>query len=71
MIELMAASVALPNFLMRKASAWLDPENADTEQLATMLGPFDPKALQAHPVSGAVNAPKNQGPKLIEEVAAE
>ena len=32
-----------------------------------LLTPYDPKALTAWPVSRQVNAPKNQGPELIEE----
>lgn len=45
---------------------WLDPAFSDTETLSASLRPFDPKALQAWQVSRLVNAPKNQGPKLIE-----
>ena len=46
---------------------WLDPAYSDTGMLAADLGPCDPKALVFWPVSRLVNAPKNQGPKLIEE----
>jgi putative SOS response-associated peptidase YedK len=46
---------------------WLDTAYSDTDQLSQLLVPFDPKALVAWPVSKAVNAPKNQGAKLIEQ----
>lgn len=45
---------------------WLDTAFSDTDKLSELLHPFEPKALQAWPVSRLVNAPKNQGPKLVE-----
>ena len=45
---------------------WMDPAYTDTEALSKTLGPYDSKALQAWQVSRLVNAPKNEGPKLIE-----
>jgi putative SOS response-associated peptidase YedK len=45
---------------------WIDTAFSDTEKLSDLLRPFEPKALQAWPVSRLVNAPKNQGPDLIE-----
>jgi len=45
---------------------WLDAAFSDTEKLAELLVPFDPKALEAWPVGRDVNAPRNQGPALIE-----
>lgn len=45
---------------------WLDAAFSDTEKLAELLVPFDPKALEAWPVGREVNAPRNQGPALIE-----
>ncbi len=45
---------------------WLDPAYADAARLSQMLGPFRSEALQAWPVSRLVNAPRNDGPKLIE-----
>jgi len=47
---------------------WLDTAFSDTGKLAELLVPFDPKALEAWPVSREVNAPKNQGAGLIESV---
>jgi putative SOS response-associated peptidase YedK len=45
---------------------WLDTAFSDTDRLAELLAPFDPGALEAWPVSREVNAPRNQGPALIE-----
>ncbi|MGH8203252.1 MAG: SOS response-associated peptidase family protein, partial [Steroidobacteraceae bacterium] len=47
---------------------WLDTAFSDTAMLSELLLPYDPKALEAWPVSREVNAPKNQGPALIESV---
>lgn len=49
---------------------WLDAAYSDTGRLSEALGPFDRDALQAWPVSRLVNAPKNEGAKLIEPVGA-
>ena len=45
---------------------WMDPAYSDTDALSKTLGPYDPKALKAWTVSRQVNAPKNEGAKLIE-----
>jgi putative SOS response-associated peptidase YedK len=45
---------------------WLDTAYADTGGLSELLRPFDPDALDAWPVSRQVNAPRNQGPELID-----
>jgi putative SOS response-associated peptidase YedK len=45
---------------------WLDTAFSDTAKLSELLVPFDAKALEAWPVSREVNAPKNEGPGLIE-----
>jgi putative SOS response-associated peptidase YedK len=45
---------------------WMDTAFSDTDKLSELLRPFEPKALQSWPVSRQVNAPKNQGPELIE-----
>ena len=45
---------------------WMDPAYSDTDALSKTLGPYDPKALRAWTVSRQVNAPKNEGAKLIE-----
>ncbi|MGH8130573.1 MAG: SOS response-associated peptidase [Steroidobacteraceae bacterium] len=46
---------------------WLDTAFSETDKLSELLRPFDPKALEAWPVSRQVNAPKNQGAELIEQ----
>jgi putative SOS response-associated peptidase YedK len=48
---------------------WLDSAFSDTERLAELLVPFDPAALEAWPVSRQVNAPRNEGPALVEPAA--
>ncbi|MGB5131252.1 MAG: SOS response-associated peptidase [Steroidobacteraceae bacterium] len=45
---------------------WMDPAFSDTGTLSKILGPYDAKSLRGWQVSRLVNAPKNQGPKLIE-----
>ena len=44
---------------------WLDTAFSETGKLSELLRPYEPKALEAWPVSRQVNAPKNQGPALI------
>lgn len=48
--------------------AWLDPSNADTEQLKLLLKPCPNALLVAYPVSTKVNSPKNDRPDCIEPV---
>ncbi len=50
---------------------WLDPENHDTEHLASLLVPAPPTLLIARPVSTAVNHVRNKGPELIAAVDGE
>jgi putative SOS response-associated peptidase YedK len=45
---------------------WLDTAFSDTDTLSGLLRPFDSQALESWPVSRQVNAPRNQGPALIE-----
>ncbi len=53
-----------------RALAWIDPAlDGDVEGLRALLEPVPPDALQAHPVSNAVNSPANDDPTLIEQVA--
>ena len=49
-------------------SAWLDPENHDTESLRHLLVPAPSDDFVAYPVSTLVNKPENQGPELLEPV---
>jgi putative SOS response-associated peptidase YedK len=44
---------------------WLNRESAASE-VAGLLNPFPADRMEAWPVSTKVNAPKNDGPELIE-----
>ncbi len=48
---------------------WLDVAFSDAERLAELLVPFDPTRIEAWPVSRDVNAPRNEGPGLVEPAA--
>ena len=51
---------------------WLDPAlDGTTSDLTALLVPAAPGRLDAYPVSRAVNAVRNNGPELIEPLAAE
>ena len=51
-------------------SEWMNPANQDTGELKEYLLPYDPNLMQAYPISTLVNSVRNQGPELLEEVAA-
>lgn len=50
--------------------AWLDPDNADTRELAALLGPAPEGRLASRPVSTFVNSPRNDSPECIREAGA-
>jgi hypothetical protein len=50
--------------------AWLDPENKDTGDLSALPRPIAPANWTTHAVSRRVNSPRNDGPELIDAVAA-
>ncbi|MGW6910028.1 SOS response-associated peptidase [Streptomyces sp. NPDC054940] len=50
--------------------AWLDPRHQSTGDLRTLLTPPAGGHLDARPVSPAVNSVRNNGPELLDEVAA-
>lgn len=51
---------------------WLDPDlDGTARDLSTLLVPAAPGRLDAYPVSTAVNSVRNNGPALLEPVAAE
>lgn len=59
----------MPVLLPESAWArWLDPENDDVEELATLLVPAPDEELELWPVSTAVNKPENTGPELVTPV---
>jgi putative SOS response-associated peptidase YedK len=49
---------------------WLDPANTDTADLRALLVPAAASGLATYPVSTAVNSVRNNGPHLIDPVAA-
>jgi len=46
-------------------AAWLDPGNADVDALRRLLTPADTAGWTRHPVSRAVNSPRNDAPDLL------
>jgi putative SOS response-associated peptidase YedK len=51
--------------------AWLDPENADREQIQHLLKPCPSSWLASIPVSPLVNATGNKTPAVLDSFAAE
>lgn len=49
---------------------WLDPANKDQSSLLQLLKPFDENQMEVFEVSSDVNSPKNNGPKLIEQICS-
>jgi putative SOS response-associated peptidase YedK len=49
---------------------WLDPANNDVSDLRALLAPAVAGGLDSYPVSTTVNSVRNNGPELIEPVAA-
>ena len=52
-------------------AAWLDPTSGSAEDLKGLLVPAAPGRLEAFPVSTQVNNVRNNGPELLDPVAAE
>jgi putative SOS response-associated peptidase YedK len=50
-------------------AAWLDPANEDTAALRALLKPAGAKGFTLHPVSRAVNNPRNDTPELLAPTA--
>jgi putative SOS response-associated peptidase YedK len=50
---------------------WLDPANNDVNDVRALLAPAVAGGLDSYPVSTAVNSVRNNGPELIEPVAAD
>ncbi|MEU0394312.1 SOS response-associated peptidase [Streptomyces sp. NPDC006208] len=50
--------------------AWLDPARTDPEELRSMLEPPEGGLMRAYPVTTAVSNVRNNGPELLEELAA-
>ena len=52
-------------------ASWLDPTDDDPDTLKQLLVPAAPGRLEAYPVSTAVNNVRNNGPELLDALAAE
>ncbi len=52
-------------------ASWLDPAVDDPDTLKQLLVPAAPGRLEAYPVSTAVNSVRNNGPELLDALAAE
>ncbi len=50
--------------------AWLDPARTDTDELRALLAPPPGGLMRAYPVSTAVSNVRNNGPELLQELAA-
>ncbi|MFJ6794477.1 SOS response-associated peptidase [Streptomyces sp. NPDC091268] len=50
--------------------AWLDPARTDENELRDLLAPPPGGLMRAYPVSTAVSNVRNNGPELLEELAA-
>lgn len=50
--------------------AWLDPARTDTDELQGLLMPPPGGLMRAYPVSTAVSNVRNNGPELLDELAA-
>ncbi|WP_455356020.1 SOS response-associated peptidase [Streptomyces sp. SYSU K217416] len=50
--------------------AWLDPARTDVDGLRELLAPPPPGLMRAYPVSTDVSNVRNNGPELVEELAA-
>ncbi|MGQ0464112.1 MAG: SOS response-associated peptidase [Sporichthyaceae bacterium] len=60
-----------PMFVPPQAwTQWLDPAAADRAALTDLLSRFPPAGLEAYPVTTAVNNHRNNGPELLEPLAA-
>jgi len=57
----------MPVFLHeRDYDVWLDPHNADKDELQSLLVPFPSEEMDCYPISSTVNSYKNDTPKCIE-----
>jgi putative SOS response-associated peptidase YedK len=52
-------------------AAWLDPAETRVAAVLPLLQPYPAEAMEAYPVSTAVNSPRNDGPGLIDPVPPE
>lgn len=56
----------MPVILRREdEDKWLSPDNTEPEHLLPLLRPYPADAMEAYPVSSAVNSPRNDAPDLV------
>lgn len=61
----------MPLMLTRdRWDAWLDPARTDVEEVRELLAPPPGGLMRAYPVTTAVSNVRNNGPELLEELAA-
>jgi putative SOS response-associated peptidase YedK len=61
----------MPVILSREAEEdWLNPDVVEPERLLPLLQPYPADRMAAHPVSRAVNNPRNDSPNLVQPVGA-
>jgi putative SOS response-associated peptidase YedK len=61
----------MPVILTREAEEdWLNPDVVEPERLLSLLRPYPADRMAAHPVSRAVNNPRNDSPDLVRPVGA-
>jgi putative SOS response-associated peptidase YedK len=61
----------MPMILSREAEEdWLNPDVVEPERLLPLLRPYPADRMAAHPVSRAVNNPRNDSPDLVRPVGA-
>ncbi len=59
----------MPVILPRDAeAAWLDPQETRAAAVLPMLQPYPAEAMEAYPVSSAVDSPRNDRPALIAQM---
>jgi putative SOS response-associated peptidase YedK len=47
---------------------WLNPDNTEAEELVKLLIPYPTELMEAYPVSGLVNSPRNNFPEILKPV---
>lgn len=61
-----------PVVLERSAwQEWLDPDTTDPDAVRALLEPEPPGRFEAYPISTAVNATRNNGPRLLDRLPDE
>jgi len=48
---------------------WLSPDNTEAEDLVKLLIPYPTELMEAYPVSGLVNSPRNNFPEVMKPIS--